>query len=201
MTTDAIAPGEETPSQLPALEPPLDQPMVEAFEMPEGTAARLTRPWAEFYMNAALGRAERERGFRRVLPTNLFTITPWARRCIMLRYPPPDVSDILVAPDNTNREVAVGRVFAAGPAVGTPDPGKPGWSPWRPVDLVGREVQFAKYGGHGWHIEESDEKSERFIREYYNERVGHPYVCINDNDIWGEFTLPQATAPRENDNE
>lgn len=160
---------------------------VEFSRLPDGKAVtRVSRRFAEAVLNE-----HTPDGVNRRLPDSLFEFLPWGRRVVVLRYPPPKISDIIEDPDPTKQRIDKGLVLAAGPEVGVPVPGADPARmpcPWRGADLVGRDVQFARHAGTPVAFPESDEASDSYVRRTYGDRAtADPYIVMTDMDLWGEW--------------
>ena len=138
------------------------------------------------------GLIERAVGF--TLPEALFACQPFGRRVIVIREPPPKRSKGgIEIPHEAQRAPAVGWVVAAGPRVGEPTSHPMGASPYGPLDLVGRRVQWGQGVGAAFFVTDEgldDTVHGRGFGEAYGlpgtSSFRAPFVMLNDHDLWGE---------------
>ena len=147
---------------------------------------------------AKADRAEAERTVGRRLPDELFDIEQvWGRRVLVVAESPEATYGRLLIPKSVQARdpKTTGWVIAAGPLVGTPAPGAPGWSPWYADELLLRRVLFGSYAGVELPIiEDPGKKDDSEFAEWLEageagsgEVLARPYIIMSDIDIYWSY--------------
>ena len=145
---------------------------------------------------ARADKAEAELAVGRRLPDELFEMDQvWGRRLLIVREQGDTSYGHIIIPRNQQDPKSTGWVIAAGPLVGTPAPGAPGWSPYYAGDLLLKRVLFGAYAGVELPVVEdplkhSDGEFAERVEGGYEEQphaVDRPYIIITDLDVFWSY--------------
>jgi hypothetical protein len=119
----------------------------------------------------------------------------WGRRLLVVREIGDTSYGHIIIPRNQQQAKSTGWVVAAGPLVGTPAPGSPGWSPFYADEIILRRVLFGSYAGVELPVTEdplkkSDEEFAQGVEDGFEEQhspVDRPYIIITDLDVFWSY--------------
>lgn len=135
----------------------------------------------------------------RKLPDDLFGMEQvWGRRVLVVAESPQATYGRLVIPKTVQARgpKTTGWVIAAGPLVGTPAPGAPGWSPFYAEELLLKRVLFSAHAGVELPVEKDPGKmDDKSFAEWVEsgedvgqgEVLARPYIIMSDIDIYWSY--------------
>ena len=135
----------------------------------------------------------------RTLPYELFGMDQvWGRRVLVVAESPQSTYGKLIIPKTIQAKgpKTTGWVIAAGPLVGTPAPGAPGWSPFYADELLLKRVLFSAHAGVELPIDKdpgtlSDKEFAEWIEAGDDvgpgEVLARPYIIMSDIDIYWSY--------------
>lgn len=141
-------------------------------------------------------KADAQRVVGRRLPDELFEMDQlWGRRILVVREIGDTQYGRIYIPQNQQAPKSSGWVIAAGPLVGTPAPGAPGWSPFYADELILKRVLFGSFAGVELPVVEDPRKKSdaEFAagveagEEEQPHAVDRPYIIIQDLDVFWSY--------------
>lgn len=145
---------------------------------------------------AKANKADAEKCVGRRLPDELFEMDQvWGRRLLIVREAGDTSYGHIIIPRNQQDAKTTGWVVAAGPLVGTPAPGMPGWSPYYANELILKRVLFGAFAGVELPVVEDplkrgDAEFASDVEQGYEEQphaVDRPYIIITDLDVFWSY--------------
>ena len=147
---------------------------------------------------AKASKPQAEQVIGRPLPDELFDFTlVWGRRLLIVAESPERTYGHIVIPKSiqAREPKTTGWVIAAGPLVGEPASGLPGWSPYLPQDLILKRVLFSAFAGVELPVvEDPGTKSDREFADWVEageggsgEVLARPYLIISDGDVYWSY--------------